>query len=80
MARQLTIRRVPDEVAESLATLSRTKGQSINTIVLQILQEAVGHDERRKRLLRYATWTEDEADEFAQLVAHQRTIESRDWE
>ncbi len=57
MARRLTIRGVPDEVGHRLEGISRAKGQSVNTTVLEILATAVGTDERRRRLARDVTWS-----------------------
>ncbi|MFL6262658.1 MAG: FitA-like ribbon-helix-helix domain-containing protein [Thermoanaerobaculia bacterium] len=74
MAKQLTIRGVPDEVARRLERLSQARGQSINTTVLQILEAAVGVDERRKRLARYATWSYEDRAEFDEALALQRAI------
>src|SRR3954470_24725453 len=57
MAKQLTIRGVPDEVGRRLERLSQVRGQSVNATVLHILEAAVGVDERRRRLARYAACT-----------------------
>ncbi len=73
MARQLTVRGVSEEVGKRLEDLSRARGQSVNTTVLQILETGVGVDERRRRLARYATWTPEELAEFNEALAAQRT-------
>jgi plasmid stability protein len=73
MAKQLTIRGIPDEVGRKLASLSRAKGQSVNATVLEILAGAMGVDERRRRLARYLTWTEEDLAEFDQALAAQRS-------
>jgi len=75
MARQLTIRGVSEEIGQRLENLSRARGQSVNTTVLQILEAGVGVDERRRRLARYATWTPEELAEFNEALAAQRTID-----
>lgn len=79
MAKQLTIRGVPDEVGQRLERLSQARGQSVNTTVLHILEAAVGVDERRKRLARYATWTPEDQAEFNEALALQRTIDDLLW-
>lgn len=79
MAKQLTIRGVPDEVGQRLERLSQARGQSVNTTVLHILEAAVGVDERRKRLARYATWTPEDQAEFNEALALQRTIDDPLW-
>ena len=79
MSKQLTIRGVPDEVGRRLETLSRAKGQSVNSTVVSILSSAVGFEERRERLERYATWSEADRAEFESALAAQRTIDDADW-
>jgi plasmid stability protein len=79
MSRQLTVRGVPDEVAERLERLSRARGQSVNRTVNQILGEAVGSDARRRALDRYATWTQRDLAEVTEAVAAQRTIDDALW-
>jgi plasmid stability protein len=79
MARQLTIRGVSDEVGQRLESLSRARGQSVNAVVLEILSAAVGVDERRRRLARYATWTPEDLAEFNEALAAQRMIDDPLW-
>jgi plasmid stability protein len=79
MSRQLTIRGVPDEVGQRLESLSRERGQSLNATVLSILENAVGVDERRKRLARYTTWTPEDLAEFNEALAAQRTTDDPAW-
>ncbi len=79
MAKQLTIRGVSDEVGSRLENLSRAKGQSVNSMVLEILESAVGVDERRRRLERYATWTQGDLQEFEDALAAQRQIDDKLW-
>ena len=76
MAKQLTLRGVSEEVGHRLETLGREKGKSVNSIVLEILTDAVGIDKRRERLNRYVTWTRDDLDEFEATLHSQREIES----
>jgi plasmid stability protein len=79
MPKQLTIRNVPDEVGKRLARLSRDRGQSVNTVVLEILAESVGVEARRARLERLATWTAEEAAAFDAALAGQRVIDADLW-
>jgi plasmid stability protein len=79
MAKQLTIRGVPEEVGQRLENLSRARGQSVNAVVLEILGAAVGVDERRSRLARHATWTSEDLVEFNEALAAQRTIDDPLW-
>jgi plasmid stability protein len=79
MSRQLTIRGVPEEVAERLARLSAGRGTSMNATVLQILEQAVGFDRKRRRLERYATWTDADLSEFLVALKAQRVIDDELW-
>jgi plasmid stability protein len=79
MPRQLTIRNVPDEVGRRLDRLSRDRGQSLNTVVVDILTGSVGVDARRARLERYATWTDAEAKAFDEALSNQRVIDAELW-
>ncbi|MGD2116006.1 MAG: toxin-antitoxin system HicB family antitoxin [Acidobacteriota bacterium] len=79
MARQLTIRGVPDETANRLKQLSREREQSINATVLEILNRALGTEERRRHLERYATWTPADRAEFDAALRAQRTIDDELW-
>ncbi len=79
MAKQLTIRGVPDEVASRLDRLSQSRGCSVNATVVEILTSAVDFKERRERLARYATWTEDDLAEFMNGLSAQRVIDDQLW-
>jgi plasmid stability protein len=79
MAKQLTIRGVSDEVGRRLERVSRAKGQSVNATVLEILATAVGADERRRRLARYVTWSQEDLAEFNEALAAQRSTDDPLW-
>jgi hypothetical protein len=79
MKKQLTVRGVSEEVGGRLEGLSQAKGQSVNSTVLQILASAVGVDERRRRLKRYATWNQEDLREFEKALAAQRQIDADLW-
>ena len=79
MSKQLTIRGVPDEVAERLTALSNSQGRSVNSTVLEILARAVGVEERRQWLERYATWTAADLAEFDEALAAQRRVDDELW-
>ena len=79
MKKQLTIRGVTEEVGSRLENLSRARGQSVNATVLEILSSAVGVEERRRRLERYATWTREDLLEFEEALAAQRQIDDELW-
>jgi plasmid stability protein len=77
--RQLTIRNIPDDVAERLDGLGRERGKSINALVIDILSSALGVDARRQRLQRYATWTKEDAREFEKALHAQRVVDAKIW-
>jgi plasmid stability protein len=79
MGRQMTIRGVPLDVAGKLLRLSQQRGQSMNATVIEILRQAVGSDERREQLARYATWTSDDLAQVEEAVASQRRIDESQW-
>jgi plasmid stability protein len=79
MAKQLTIRGVPEEVGHRLESLSRARGKSVNATVLEILAAAVGVDERRRRLARYVTWNPEDLAEFNEALAAQRSTDDPLW-
>jgi plasmid stability protein len=77
--KQLTIRNVPDEVAERLDALGKERRTSVNALVVDILTAAVGVNARRDRLRRYATWTKEDAREFEKALAAQRVVDEKLW-
>lgn len=66
-------------MSRRLDAISREKGKSVNKLVLEILEGAVGADERKQKLKRYATWTEEDLREFDQALASQRIIDDDLW-
>ena len=79
MPKQLTIRGLPDQVAERLTRLSEERGTSVNATVVEILKRPVGVHERRTRLERYVTWTDEDLAEFNEALALQRVIDVELW-
>lgn len=79
MPRQLTIRNVPDAVAERLERLSRERQESLNSTVVSLLTESVSFDARRERLERYVTWTPEDVEIFNNALRAQRTIDDDLW-
>ena len=79
MSKQLTVRGVSDEVAERLESLSRARGQSINTTVNEILGDALGAGERLRRLERFVTWSDDDLAQVTEAVAAQRAVDADLW-
>lgn len=79
MASQLTIRGVSDELSRRLTKLGKSKAQSVNTVALRILEDAVGIDARRQRLERYMTWSSTDLKEFEAALKDQRVIDDELW-
>lgn len=64
MGRQMTIRGVSEEIGQRLESLSRAR----------LLGSAVGVEERRRRLARYSTWTQEDLEEFNEALSAQRNL------
>ena len=77
--RQITVRNPSPELTRRLKAIAEARGQSLNTTILELLQEAVGINGRRERLQRYATWTQQDYEEFESAQALQRTIDEDLW-
>jgi len=77
---QLTLRNVDPDLSRRLRAISAERGESLNRTVLQLLRDAVGLDERRERLLRYATWNDEDLQEFTAALDAQRVVNGRYWE
>lgn len=77
--KQITIRHPSPELARRLKAVAEARGESLNATILSLLSEAVGVDERRRRLARYATWTQEDLAEFEGALREQRTIDEELW-
>ena len=62
-----------------ITKLAESKGESLNATILHLLQEAVGYETRRERLLAGATWTDEEAARFEEALKQQRAIGDPLW-
>jgi hypothetical protein len=77
--KQITIRGPSPELARRLKAIAEARGMSLNATILSLLSEAVGIDERRRRLARYATWTDEDLEEFENALQEQRAIDDELW-
>lgn len=77
--RHLTVRNPSEELLRRLKALAASRGESMNTTILRLLETAVGVDERRERLSRYATWNRDDLESFEQELRVQRTMDDDIW-
>ena len=78
-ARQRTIRNVDEDLSDRLRAVSAAAGESLNATLLRILRDAVGVDARRERMLRYATWTRDEARKFDAVLRDMWVVDEKTW-
>lgn len=74
---QLTIRTDDPELHDRLKALAAERGVSLNSLVVELLARAVDVDARKRRLRRYATWTEEDLEVFESAV--RREILPGDW-
>jgi hypothetical protein len=77
--RQLTIRNVSDPLGKKLDELSRRTGKSINTLVLELLNGALGVKGRGARLKSYVTWSANDVREFEEALEPQRQVDEALW-
>jgi hypothetical protein len=77
--KQVTVRNVSPELDKRLTALARARKKSVNAVVLEILEKAVGIDERRERLRRYMTWTREDREAFDAVLREQREIDEDAW-
>lgn len=76
---QITVRNVSPELAKRLKRMALSRGESVNTTVVRLLEAALGVDARRARLERYATWSDADAAEFDEALRAQRTVDAKLW-
>ena len=77
--RQITIRNPAPDLTRRLKAVAEARGESLNATILRLLAGAVGYEERRERLERWATWTDDDAAEFEAALKAQRVVDERIW-
>ena len=79
----MTIRKIPDEVAEFLAHKAGDNGCSINSAAVSILSSAAGLDRpaNRRRDLSWftGTWSAQDEKEFNAAVSCCRRIDAEGW-
>ncbi len=79
----MTIRSIPDEVADFIAKRAVHDGRSLNATTVSLLSEAAGLDapQRKKRDLSWlaGTWTDAETQGFEEAVAECSKIDYEGW-
>lgn len=78
-AKQITIRGVTPELDLRLKELARQRGESVNATLLYVLRQVLDVNERRKRLERYVTWSDEDAEQLDRALAEQRQIDDDAW-
>ena len=81
----ITLRNIPPQLAREIRRKAEEKGESLNKIVIGLLEERLGLG-RKKQAPRYhdldflaGSWTKEEAEAFDEALAAQRTIEPDLW-
>lgn len=77
--RQISLRGPSEALVKRLRAVAEERGQSMNTTILQLLEEAVGIHGRDAALAAYTTWSEADQHEFEASLAEQRTIDPEMW-
>ena len=79
--KNLTIRNVPDAVAEALEEEKRRRGESLNQTVIELLSQGLGVGTTRSNGVgRLAgSWTEEEFREFEAAIAPFERIDDELW-
>ncbi len=82
--KQLTVRKIDQDLYDSLKRQARQHGISVNRYVLRILKQAVGlsPSEQKPRIWHdlddlAGTWTLEQASEFGLYLNEQRDIDER---
>ncbi len=79
MQRQISVRYESAELAKRLKARAAREGKSLNTWIVEVLQRAVGLSERRERLKRYTTWSDEDLERFTEELQAQRGIDAKLW-
>jgi plasmid stability protein len=80
--RNLTIRNVPEEVADALEAEKHRRGESLNQTVIQLLSQGLGVGWVRSNGLAALAgrWSEEEANEFERAVAPFEEVDPELWD
>ena len=85
--KQITIRRIPDEVKKTVQKEAAQKGVSLNKAIISLLERAMGSKapEKKKRVLYNdldhlaGLWSREEAAEFDKNLKAQRNVDAELW-
>ncbi len=82
----VTLRGIPPEVERAIRRKAGESGSSVNSVVIGLLEEAVGARKGRKKVLHHdldalaGAWSREEAASFARSLAAERKIDPDLWE
>ena len=78
---QMTIRKIPENLDKQLRTLARTQNISLNKIVIQLLQKAMGITGNKQRDLSdiAGTWDKEQCEEFEKNTQVFNEIDNEIW-
>jgi hypothetical protein len=79
----ITLRDVPEPVAQSIEQRARLTGKSLNRTVIEMLEETVArnNDGSFPELDQlFGSWSKEEADEFDAILKEMRQIDPEVWE
>jgi len=81
--KHLTIRNVSPELAEALGEQKQSRGTSMNRTVLDLLEQALGVGNTRRRSNGLAalagTWSEEEFERFEEAIAAHEQVDEELW-
>ena len=79
---QMTIRKIPENLDKQLRTIARTQNISLNKIVIQLLQRALGITGNKQRDLSdiAGTWDKEQCEEFEKNTQVFNEIDNEIWE
>jgi hypothetical protein len=81
----ITVRGVPPDVARVIRRKADETGESVNRVVLGLLEEGAGVGKKRKAVLHHdldrlvGVWTRVEAKAFDRVLVEQRKIDPELW-
>lgn len=67
------------DLERRLRALSEARGESLDATVLHLLEQAIGPAAREEWLRRFATWTDEDLEEFMEILREQRQVVEKDW-
>lgn len=81
----ITLRGVPPEVARMLQRKTNETGESLNKVVIGLLEEGAGLRKKRKKIVHHdlddlaGAWSREEAADFDRSLEAQREIDTDLW-